>query len=159
MIRSIIAVLAAAYLLPAAANPQTHTGAMPHVVVYKARSKYRNLVPVQLSADKKTITSYPAPADVMTGNGYAVPIALHKGYFLDKRGVNLNTAFISLTYAQYSKLKDVPAPEELYKMIVDKAPIRELCDCGIKQDGKNTVKQLNELIDTQQLKKKCKTAK
>ncbi len=159
MIRSIIAVLAAAYLFPAAANAQTRNGAMPHVVVYKAKSKYRNLVPVQLSADKKTITSYPAPADVTTGNGYALPVALHKGYFLDKRGVNLNTAFISLTYAQYSKLKDVPAPEELYKMIVDKAPIRELCDCGIKQDGKNTVKQLNDLIDTQQLKKKCKTAK
>ena len=145
MIRSIIAVLAAAYLLPAAANAQTHSGAMPHVVVYKAKSKYRNLVPVQLSADKKTITSYPAPADVTTGSGYPLPVALHKGYYLDKRGVNLSTAFISLTYAQYSKLKE--------------APITELCDCGIKQAGKNSVKQLNELIDTQQIKKKCKTAK
>ena len=159
MIRSIIAVLAAAYLLPAAANAQTHSGAMPHVVVYKAKSKYRNLGPVQLSADKKTITSYPAPADVTTGSGYPLPVALHKGYYLDKRGVNLSTAFISLTYAQYSKLKEVATPEELYKMIVDKAPITELCDCGIKQAGKNSVKQLNELIDTQQIKKKCKTAK
>ncbi len=160
MIRSIIAVLAAACLLPAAANAQsTHSSAMPHVLVYKARSKYRNLVPVQLSEDKKTITSYPAPADVTTGSGYPLPVALHKGYYLDKRGVNLNTAFIQLTYAQYSRLKDAPSPGELYKMIIDKAPITEVCDCGVRQAGKYSVKQLNELIDKGQLRKKCKSVK
>ena len=160
MIRSIIAVLAAACLLPVAANAQSkHSGAMPHVLVYKAKSKYRNLVPVQLSEDKKTITSYPAPADVTTGSGYPLPVALHKGYYLDKRGVNLNTAFIQLTYAQYSRLKDAPSPGELYKMIIDKAPITEVCDCGVRQAGKYSVKQLNELIDKGQLRKKCKSVK
>jgi hypothetical protein len=160
MIKTIIAVFAAAYLLPAAANAQsTNSGAMPHVIVYKTKSKYRNLVPVQLSEDKKTIISYPAPGDVTTGSGYPLPVALHKGYFLDKRGVNLSTAFLRLTYAQYSKLKEVPSPDELYQMIVDKEPIKELCDCGTRRNGAYSVRQLNELIDTGKLKKKCKSAK
>jgi hypothetical protein len=130
--------------------------AMPHVIVYKTRANYRDLVPVMLSKDKKKIVSYPGPGDVKTGSGYALPVLLHKGYLLDRRGVGINTAFLKFTYEQYGNLKTVPSPGELYKMIVDKDPITEICDCGVRMEGKNSVEQLNELIDSKKLKKKCK---
>jgi hypothetical protein len=136
---------------------QDHSSvAMPHILVYKAKKQYRSLVPVQLSGDGKTVVSYPDPVDVKTGSGYPLPVLLHKGYWLDKFGVGLNTAFIKMTYEQYSKLKTVPTPDELFNMIVDKAPVTELCDCGSRQDRKYTVKYLNGLIDGRRLRKECK---
>jgi len=133
--------------------------ALPHVIVYKTKANYNNLVPVTLSKDKKTIVSYPAPSDVTNGSGYATPVALHGGYLLDRRGVGGNTAFLKLTYEDYSKLKDLPSQADMYKMIVDKSPMKELCDCGVRAEGKNSEKQLNYMIDKKQLKKKCKQIK
>jgi hypothetical protein len=130
------------------------SSALPHILVYKAKPQYRNLVPVELSADKKSVVSYPDPTDIKTGTGSPVPVLLHKGYWLDKRGVGLNTAFIRLTYNEYSKLKSAPSAEDLYHMIVDKKPISDICDCGIR--GQYSVKQLNAIIDKGDLKKKCK---
>jgi hypothetical protein len=149
-----VIILCKTYSIVSAQQPTS--SALPHVLVYKAKPQYRNLVPVQLSADKKSVVSYPDPADIKTGSGYPIPVLLHKGYWLDKRGIGLNTAFLRLTYEEYSKLKSSPTAEALYNMIVDKYPISELCDCGKRVQGKYTVKQLNELIDKKLLKKKCK---
>jgi hypothetical protein len=132
------------------------SGVQPHVIVYKTKASYRKLVPVQLSDDKKTVVSYPDPADIKAGGASALPAFLHKGYFLDKRGVNKNTAFINMSYTQYGKLKAAPTPEELYKMIADKRPVKEVCDCGARQAGKYSVKQLNSWIDKNTLTKYCK---
>jgi hypothetical protein len=140
------------------ASAQTKkAAALPHVLVYKTKANYRNLVPVELSADKNEVVSYPAPTDIKTGSGFPLPVSLHKGYLLDKRGVGTNSAFLKLTYQEYSRLKTVPSPDELLKLVVDKDPITELCDCGTR--GKYTTAQLNELIDKKQLKKKCKVIK
>ena len=135
------------------------SGVLPHVVVYKAKAKYRKLVPVQLSPDKKSIVSYPGPGDVKTGSGFPLPVSLRGSYWLDKIGVDTNTAYIKFTYRRYSKLKEVPASEELYKMIVVKSPMTELYDCGVRNDDNNSVKRLNALIDKKQLKKKCRQIK
>ncbi len=132
------------------------SGVQPHVIVYKTKASNRLLVPVQLSDDKKTVVSYPDPADIKAGGATALPALLHKGYFLDKRGVNKNTAFIKMTYTQYAKLKAAPSPDALFKMIGDKSPISEVCDCGVKQAGKLTVKELNSWIDKKTLTKNCK---
>ncbi|MCD6012932.1 MAG: hypothetical protein K0Q79_2794 [Flavipsychrobacter sp.] len=136
------------------------SSALPRVLVYKTKAKYRNLVPVQLSPDKKAIVSYPATTDVVsTGSGFPLPVALHEGYWLDRVGISRNTAYLKLTYKEYSKLVTQPTAEELYKMIIDKAPITEVCDCGLRS-GKNTsVTYLNGLIDKKQLTKKCKRLK
>lgn len=135
------------------------SSALPHVVVYKAQPKYRNLVPVELSSDKKTVESYPGPGDVKIGSGFPRPVSLHGGYWLDKIGVGLHTAYIRLSYEQYSKLTVAPTAEELYKMIVVKSPMTELYDCGVRDGYNNSVKRLNGLIDKKQLKKKCKRIK
>ena len=60
-----------------------------------------------------------------------------------------------MTYEQYAALKAPPTAEELYSMIIDKYPIKELYDCGPRNAQKNSEKQLNQLIDRKQLKKKC----
>ena len=138
---------------------QGSSGALPHVIIYKTKLKYRDLVPVTLSKDKKTITSYPGPDDVKTGSGYALPVLLHKGYLLDRRGIGVNSAFLKYTYEQYGDLKSPPSTAELYKMIVDKSPITEICDCGVRLGGSNSVDLLNKLIDNNELKKKCKIYK
>ncbi len=135
------------------------SSALPHVVVYKANTKYRYLVPVQLSPDKKSVVSYPAPGDVKTRSGFLQPVSLHGGYWLDKIGVNANTAYIKLSYQQYSKLKEAPTAEELFKMIAVKSPMTELYDCGVRDGKNNSVKRLNGIIDKKQLRKKCKRIK
>ena len=135
------------------------SSASPHVLVYKTKANYRKLVPVMLSEDKKTVVSYPDPADVKTGGGYPLPVLLHKGYLLDKRGVGKNTAFIKLSYEEYGKLKAVPSPGELYGMMVKKNPLTELWDCGTRDEAKNDAKHINQLIDKKLLKKKCTAIK
>jgi hypothetical protein len=131
--------------------------ALPHVLVYKAKGHHSNLVPVQLSDDRKTVVSFPDPSDIQTGSSAhaELPVSLHNGYWLDKRGIGLNTAFINMTYAEYAQLKSAPEPDVLFKMIAGENPVTELCDCGVRVK-KYSVKQLNQLIDKKRLRKECK---
>ena len=114
--------------------------ALPPVVVYKTTKDYSKNVAVTLSEDKKKIVSYPAPSDV---SARSYPTALHKGYWLDNRGISSNTAFLSITYEEYAKLKKSPNLEELYSMIVDKNPIKRMYICGC---GGAIASELNALI-------------
>lgn len=140
-------------------SAQESSKALPHILVYKTKGEYKSLVPVQLSDDRTRVISYPDPKDIKTGSsaGTGLPVLLHNGYWLDKTGIGVHTAFIKLTYAQYGKLKKTPSETELYKMVLDKEPLKELCDCGSR--GAYSVKQLNSLIDKKQLRKKCKVLK
>ena len=121
--------------------------ALPPIVVYKMTKNYSKNVAVTLSEDKKTIVSYPARTDV---SERSYPTALNKGYWLDNRGISPNTAFLSITYEEYAKLKKTPSLEELYSMIIDKNPIKRMYICG---RGTAVVSELNALI-----KKKFKGA-
>ena len=152
---NIVSLIVICFCLPGAVAAKKSIRALPHVLVYKTKKDYRKYVAVELSADKKTVVSYPDPADVKTGGGYPLPVLLHKGYLLDKRGISRNTAFIKMTYEQYAALKAPPTAEELYSMIIDKDPIKELYDCGPRNAQKKSENQLNQLIDRKQLKKKC----
>lgn len=144
----------------AAAQALGSSAALPHVLVYKTKKKcYKSLVPVILSADRKSVVSYPDPADVRAGSANLQPIPLAKGYLMDRRGVGLNTAYLKLTYKQYGKLTAVPTPEELYRMIKDADPITELCDCGVRDSKNNSEEALKELIKTNRLRTSCKTLK
>ncbi len=129
----------------------------PHLLLYKTRRDYRALVPVALSDDKKRIVSLPDPGDLRTSQGYAMPVLLHKGYLLDKRGIGKNVAFLKMTYKEYAALQLPPPTDELYKMIIDKDPLSSLCDCGPASLFKNPEMKLNSLIDGKKLKKACKT--
>ncbi len=128
----------------------------PPALVYKTRGDYYHLVPVLLSEDKKEIISYPHPKDLIRGHGYTFPDSLNNGYLLDNRGIGANVAFLGLTYQEYSNLKEVPTPEQLYGKIVDFDPLTELCNCGLRTSFSDPVKEINLLIDSRELKEKCR---
>ena len=133
--------------------------ALPHVVIYKTTKDYTQNVPVTLSEDKSQIISYPHPTDLFIGEKLALPAQLHNGYLLDNRGIGKNVAFLKFTYAEYSKFREVPTLEELYKNIIDKNPLTELWDCGKKANFTDLEEQLNEWIDKNLLTEKCKQIK
>lgn len=96
--------------------------AQPRAVVYRTVGDYRNLVPVTMATNGKTIASFPDPTDV---RGCA-PIELRDGYLLDRRGVSERTAFLDYTYEQYAALSTPPTLAELQRHIVDASPMAEL---------------------------------
>ena len=127
------------------------------VLVYKTKADYNNFVPVILSDDKTSIVSYPHPQDLITGSGYPLPVILNKGYLLDKRGIGKNVAFIKMTYEDYAKLDNAPSLKTLYELIIDKDPLTELCNCGVKSAFTDQTKQINQLIENNTLRTICKT--
>lgn len=141
------------------AIPTLSFTAGPSVMVYKTKKDYTKHVPVILSEDKTKIISYPAPDDVRDGANYRTPIALTDGYFLDKKGIGKNVAFLKLTYEAYAALAKAPSKAELMSMIVDNDPLVELCNCGNKSAFTNEEEQLNALITSGKLRKDCKVIK
>jgi hypothetical protein len=131
----------------------------PPTLVYKTRGDYYRLVPVLLSEDKSKIISYPHPLDLKTGKGYRLPDSLSNGYLLDNKGIGPHVAFLGMTYEEYANLAEVPAVDSLYAWIIDKDPLLELCNCGLKSSYSDPVRQLNELIDSERLRDSCKVAK
>lgn len=128
----------------------------PPLLVYKTKKNYNYLVPVLLSDDRITIISYPHPKDLIVGSGYSLPTILNDGYLIDNRGIGRNVAFLSISYEEYSKLENAPSIDEIYKMIIDKEPLLELCNCGAKTSFINIEKEINILILNNKLKTICK---
>jgi hypothetical protein len=103
----------------------------PQVVIYKTKDNYFMHVPVNLSADKLSLT---------------YPVKLENGYLLDRRGINEGCAFLKLTYYEYSRLDHTPTQEELMNLILDPDPLTELYYCGRKNDFKDLESELNQAI-------------
>jgi hypothetical protein len=131
----------------------------PPVLVYKTKRNYNNLVPILLSDDGKTIISYPQPKDLIVGSSFTLPTILNDGYLIDNRGIGRNVAFLSISYEEYSRFKNAPSIEEIYKLIIDKEPLLELCNCGTKTNFTNSEKELNYMISNNKLKTICKLIK
>ena len=131
----------------------------PHLVIYKAKKSYRNSVPVILSADKRSIISYPDPHDLAVNGKNATPVYLGKGYYLDNRGIDTNTAFLSASYSDYAKLKTPPSIDEMQGMIRDRRPIDFMCDCGLRASYADPVAAAKKLVKDKQLEKKCTVMK
>lgn len=132
------------------------TAAMPHSLVYKTTKDYSKYVAVELTDDKKHLAYYPAPTD-MDAISNLQPVKLHGGYLLSKTGVSTNTAYLNVTREAYAKLKKVPTEAKLLSMVKYKSAIKEICDCGVRNEMSE--QQINELIDKGELKKKCKKIK
>lgn len=117
----------------------------PVVIVYKTKHNFDKYVPVVLSEDRQRIVSYPAPQDLMTHGKFAYPTKLAKGYRLDNRGLNLYSAFLDITYLEYSKLKSVD-PAELFRHIKSATPFRFFYRCEKRNTYKDIVRELNVKI-------------
>ncbi|NUM31655.1 MAG: hypothetical protein HUU47_04955 [Bacteroidetes bacterium] len=135
-------------------KPEFYPG--PHEIVYKTKLDYFYNVPVILNDEKNMILVYPSKEDLKRGENFQYPIKLDDGWLLDTRGINKNVVFLKLTYEEYYKLEAIPAPDQLFDMIIDKNPLSQMCDCGNKKAFKDEVKQLNFLIKKGKVNEKCK---
>lgn len=121
----------------------------PKTIVYSTNKDYSHNVPVTMNAEHNRIISYPAPTDIYYQGKLAYPTPLDNGYWLDNRGINKNTVFLSYTYEEYAKLTSVPSLDELLKKVISRHPFEQLWDCGIRTQYKNETKELNRLIHSQ----------
>ena len=119
----------------------------PQAVIYKTVKDYADLIPVIMDDSKTKIISYPSPTDIYYNGKLAKPTVLKNGYLLDNRGINGNVAFLSYTYEEYSKLTGVPTMSEMLGKIVNRQPLVEMIDCGLRTQYKEEVKELNMLIN------------
>ena len=125
----------------------------PKIYIYKTRGDYNNQVPVDLSADQKTIVFYPDIKDVFYNGKLATPTMLEDGFLLDNRGISSNVAFLKLTYRQYAALPSTPSSESLFNLILDSEPLTFLYDCGRMSDYQNLTNDLNNLIKAKDFSK------
>lgn len=119
----------------------------PKVIIYQTKEDYSKFVPVILADDGKSIESYPDIKDVYFNGKLAYPTQLHKGFWLDNRGISGNVAFLNLTYEEYSKLTKTPLPDELIEMVTETQPIVSMYNCGQRSSYRDIVKELNAKID------------
>ncbi|MCF7820700.1 MAG: hypothetical protein K9M44_04510 [Candidatus Pacebacteria bacterium] len=120
------------------------------VIIYKTTGEYYDLVPVVLSQDKSQIVSYPGREDVYKNDILAYPFKMSKDYLFDNRGLGKNSAFLDISYEDYSQMESDPSSEELYEKIIDKDPIVEMYNCRNLDIADNIV-ELNKLIKRNQL--------
>ena len=162
MFNRIVFMLVAACLMLGSCNTakksQQHTDNTPKltepgVYIYKTRKDYSQFVPIDLSADKKTIISYPDIRDVFTNGKLAIPTRLDDGFLLDNRGISKNVAFLKLSYQQYAELPTTPSPSSLFNLILDSDPLTVLYDCGRKSGYKNLAGELNMMIKNKDFSK------
>ena len=119
----------------------------PATIIYKTKNDYFDKISVTLNDDKTKIVSYPGPKDVYYNGQLAYPTKLNNGYMLDNRGINKNTAFLNITYEEYSKRTEAPSLSEMMNMIIDKEPFIEIYNCGTRYQYKDIVNDLNKVID------------
>lgn len=79
---------------------------MPRAVIYRTSAPSDSLVPVTIENGR--LVSFPAPSDLGEP-----PVRLDGGWYLDSRGVSLNSVFTRYTYTEYKALPQTPSPEEL----------------------------------------------
>ena len=123
----------------------------PFVIIYKTKSDYDSLVPVGLNEDKSQIISYPAPSDIRSIYGFPTPIRLRDNYLLDQRGINANSAFLDISYSEYSKYEKSPDTDTLMKHIIDNNPFTEIWNCGSKYSYSDEVKEINNIIKSKKI--------
>lgn len=122
-------------------------------IVYKTKSDVHALVPVTMNNDKTEIVAYPAPTDLFRNGKPAYPVQLAQGYWLDNRGVGLNSVFIGVTYDKYMQLSKAPTLQEIMKMISDADPIVEMYDLGPRSNYPHNETDINPIIEKGDLSK------
>lgn len=129
------------------------------LMVYSTRQDVHDKVPVGLSDDKQHIISYPQPKDLMLEGKLRLPTKLAKGYWLDNKGIGLNTGFLKMTYAEYAALPSAPSVADLEAALLDRDPLESLCDCGTRGTMADPVKAIGDMLKSGGLRQGCKVLK
>lgn len=97
---------------------------IPKAVIYKTNGNYVNNVVVTLDDSRQKILSFPGPRDV---NSQSSAVELGNGWLLDRQGgINENSAFLSYTYEEYSKLGNIRSISDLMDRIIPDARVIEI---------------------------------
>ena len=130
----------------------------PPMIIYRTSKDYSQNVPVTLSDDGTKIISYPAPSDLKINGNFVYPTSLGNGYGLDNRGLNEHTAFLDMTYEDYSNAPEAMLnPIELYNRVIDKRPFVKIYTCNLRSSyGDSLVKKATQLVISGDLMKVCK---
>lgn len=103
--------------------------ALPQAQIYRTSTDVDALVPVQVNPVDGSLVSFPAPSDI---TGAQMPVVLHDGWLLDRRGISPNTRFLTYTYSRYHSLLETPSPAELKAAIVPDARVTEIVSLPYK---------------------------
>lgn len=105
------------------ARPAGYVNAIPRAIIYRTSGDYTDLVPVVLSADGKSLKSYPDVRDI---RATSAPMDAGDGWLLDRMGVGEHTVFLDYTIDQYRVLSKTPSPDELIQHIKPGARVTEV---------------------------------
>lgn len=120
----------------------------PPCIIYKTKGDFSRLIPVEMTADKTKLASFPDVADIYREGELAYPTQLVDGYLLDNRGIGPDVAYLKLTYDDYRKLDSTPAASELMNAIIEPDPLLEMYQCGNRSQYKDVVSELNGMISS-----------
>ena len=129
------------------------------LMVYRTKQDLHDKVPVGLSEDRQHILAYPQPKDLLLGGKLRLPTKLAGNYWMDNKGIGLNTGFLRMTYAEYAALQEAPPLAEMEAMLMDRDPLESLCDCGLRGTMADPVKEINDLLKKNLLRERCKVLK
>ena len=97
---------------------------LPKARIYKTNGDFAQLVPITLNSARTEVVSYPAPSDLRD----AAPVALSDGWLLDRRGISYQSAFLTMTYAEYAALNQPPTRGQLLGLVKPGARITEIVE-------------------------------
>lgn len=121
-------------------NAPSTVKALPSYLIYKMHGDYADFVPITLNAEGNTIISYPAPTDISISQK---PVALGNGWFLDRRGIGIYSAFTDFTYEEYSMMDKTPSIDLLMSHIIARKGVSAIYDCGTQR---RTVDEFKKLV-------------
>ena len=79
----------------------------PPLVIYKTKEDYSNLVPLQLSEDKKRVISYPAPGFHRNLFNQGHPTHLKNGLLCDNIGITQHTVYLKYTFEEWEQMGSI----------------------------------------------------
>lgn len=96
--------------------------AAPRALIYRMNGDFSTFVPVQTDASRSHLISFPAPSDITE---LTAPVSLPSGWWLDRQGVGLNTAFLSISREKYAGFDETPGQGYIMESIMPAAFVTE----------------------------------
>lgn len=103
---------------------------LPKLHIYRTNGDYINNVPIMLSADGKSVVSFPAPSDISM---QSLPLELSDGWLIDRRGVGGNSVFTRYTYEEYMNLSQTPSVAQLIEAVIPGSGVTEIVELPFNQ--------------------------
>lgn len=95
---------------------------IPKATAFRMTGDYADNVAITLNADG-SLRYFPDPRDI---TDHSKPLNLGDGWYLNRQGISAGSVFTRYTFAEYSKLMNVPSTAELKAAIIPGAKVLEM---------------------------------